>query len=293
MSRKNETIEEKYNLKSYFASVGVMEDVSPERELQQIGEHTMPYSHTQLRQGVLKGLGIWGHENSENVVLTGCVTPFYLGFTLPNYFQLLYLLGIDFKILDEEHCCGAYATYRVSPDKRPEFLEQLKPMMQRNIDEAKAQGAKNIYYYCYSCLPQAQLFFDKDDFPVRYGLDILIEPMKKAKLKAEPATVGYYRGCWRRLREINPDLKLSFDSYRSWVGSVEGIKVVDIEADNICCTKNPEAIFRKAKAANVDYMVTPCNGCYGKLTMESLNVGGANSVPTKPLYEFLLESLQS
>ena len=117
MTRKNETIEEKYNLKSYFASVGVM-DVSPERELQQIDEQTMPYSHTQLRQGVLRALGIFGHKNSENVVLTGCVTPFYLGFTLPNYFKLLDLLGIDYKILDVEYCCGANATYRVSPDKR-------------------------------------------------------------------------------------------------------------------------------------------------------------------------------
>ncbi len=283
MPKKKGSIEERYNLRSYFARYGVGDD-SPERDLRQIDEQTMPYSQTMLRQGILRALGIRGHKKSENVVLTGCVTPFYASFTLRSYFRLLDALGIDFKILDEEHCCGANAIYRVSPDEMAGFMGELKELMRRNVDEAKAQGAKKLYYWCYSCIPQAQLFFNEDDFPIRYGLDILIEPMKKAKLKAEPATVGYYRGCWRRLREINPNLELSFDSYRSWVDRVEGIKVVDIPSAT-CCTQNPEAIFRKASAGNVDYMVTPCMGCSARLNAER------NSIKTKPLYEFLLESL--
>jgi len=283
MPKKKGSIEERYNLKSYFARYGVGDD-SPERDFRQIDEQTMPYSPKMLRQGILRALGIRGHKNSENVVFTGCVTPFYATFTLQKYFQLLDSLGIDYKILDEEYCCGANALYRVSPDKMAGFMGKLEGLMRRNVDEAKAQGAKKLYYWCYSCVPQAQLFFNKEDIPVRYGLDILIEPMKKAKLKSKPATVGYYRGCWRRLRELNPKLELSFDSYRSWVDRVEGIKVVDIPG-NICCTINPEAIFRKAMAAGVDYMVTPCMGCSARLNAER------NSIKTKPLYEFLLESL--
>ena len=299
MPKNKGTIEDRYCLKSYFAKYGIG-DSDPENDLRQIDEQTMPYSQTMLRQGMLRSLGIRGHEESENVVLTGCVSPFYVPFTLRNYFRLLDALGIDYKVLDEEHCCGANSIYRVNPDEMAGFLGKLKAPMRRNVDAAKAQGAKKLYYWCYSCVSQAQLLFNEDDFPIRYGLDILIEPMKKAKLKAKPAIVGYYSGCWRRLREINPKLELSLDSYRSWVDQVEGIEVVDIPSA-ICCTQNPEAIFRKARAANVDYMVTPCMGCSGRLNVECIessgrldverNSIGTKPIGTKPLYEFLLESL--
>ncbi len=284
------TIEERYCLKSYFAKYGIG-DSDPEKDLRQIDEQTMPFSQTMLRQGVLRSLGIIGNEESENVVLTGCVSPFYVPHTLRNYFRLLDKLGIDYKVLDEEHCCGAYSIYRVDPDKVPGYLDRLKNPMRRNVVAAKAQGAKKLYYWCYSCMPQAQLLFGEDDLPIHFGLDILIEPMKKAKLKAKPATVGYYSGCWRRLKEVNPKLELNLDIYRSWVDQIEGIEVVDIPSA-ICCTKSPEGVLRKARAANVDYMVSPCMGCSGRLNVECIDKKDSTQpIGTKPLYEFLLESL--
>ena len=109
--------------------------------------------------------------------------------------------------------------------------------------------------------------------------------MKKvSQLKTPAAVVGYYRGCWRLPIERSPDLKLPFDTWHSWLDRIEGIKVVDLPT-SICCDKNPEAVVRTAKANDVDYIVTPCMGCYGRVyhVREGMKV--------IMLHELLLESL--
>jgi hypothetical protein len=109
-----------------------------------------------------------------------------------------------------------------------------------------------------------------------YGLDILTEPLKKVKeLKvAEPARIGYYRGCLGLKKEMNPDFSFDFDTYRSWVDRIEGLEVIDLP-NNICCQatrKGRQNVKKLAEDNNLDYIVTPCLECRRNLDEEGQKV---------------------
>jgi hypothetical protein len=173
---------------------------------------------------------------------------------------------------------------RATPEEWEETVARTKSLEQRNFDLAKEQGAKHVYWYCHTDQPMAQLVDTKDTgVTIGHGLDILIEPLKKVKkLKAKPAKVGYFRGCWRIKYYFNPKLKLNFDIWRSWLDRIEGIEVVDIP-HNICCSEDAQAIAKEIKDRGVDYTVTPCNAC-----RSFVSAAGAKTIT---LPAFLLECL--
>lgn len=261
---------------------------STEEVLREIDEEGNPFPRDQLRRFVMKAAGIKGTRNAENLVILGCVHPFLDPHRVRAYFQLLYLLGLEYNVLDYEYCCGA-PLLGYADQKNPESVyAQIEGLNRRNIDMAREAGAKNVYYFCRACVGKAQRFVREGDPSLLFGLDILIEPLKKvSRLKAKPAKVGYYRGCWRIVTRDKPDIKFPFKTYRSWLDRIEGITVVDLR--NRCCmvNDNPRAVIEEAVAAGVDYIVTPCVGC-----MSILNgrVEG-RPVMTKMLHELLLESL--
>ena len=288
MTKERKNFEEKEGLQSSdWITGGTQFANSPERILREINEQGTAHSQFALRRILLRGLGAIANKEAEDVVIPGCMTPYLNPLKLRSYFQLLRLLGVEYNLVEDEYCCAYGATLIDQHlEEREDLLAQVKNCGQRNIDQVRAQGAKKVFYFCYGCFGAAHKFFGKEaDLTVGYGLDILFEPMKKvSQLKAPAAVVGYYRGCWRQPIERSPDLKLPFDTWHSWLDRIEGIKVVDLPT-SICCDKNPEAVVRTAKANDVDYIVTPCMGCYGRVyhVREGMKV--------IMLHELLLESL--
>jgi len=263
---------------------------SPERILREINELGSAHTQFALRRLLLRGLGARPNKEAKDVVIPGCMTPYLNPLKLRSYFQLLRLLGVRYNLIEDEYCCGyGAAEIDLYPEKRKELLELAKSSNQKNIDQVKTQGADKVFYFCYGCLGAAHKFFSKEsDLSIGYALDILIEPMEKVgSLKAlATARVGYYQGCWRLPLERSPEMKPPFDIWRSWLDRIEGIDVVDLPA-SICCDKNPEAVIRSAKKSGVDYIVTPCMGCWGRVyhVREGLKV--------LMLHELLLESLSN
>lgn len=263
---------------------------SPEKILREINEMGSAHSQFALRRLLLRGLGAKANKDSENIIIPGCMTPYLNPLKLRSYFQLLRLLGVQYNLIEDEYCCGyGVAEIDMYPEKKEELLKLAKSSNQKNIDQAKTKGADKVFYFCYGCLGAAHKFFGSEsDLSIGYALDILIGPMEKVgSLKAlAPATVGYYQGCWRLPIERSPDLKPPFETWHSWLDKIEGIEVVDLPA-SICCDKNPEAVIRAAKKSGVDYIVTPCMGCWGRVyhVREGMKV--------MMLHELLLETLET
>jgi len=287
MTRERKNLEEEGHQSSDWITGGSQVANFPEQIIREINEHGTSHSQFALRRILLRGLGAMANKEAENVVIPGCMTPFLNPLKLRSYFQLLRLLGVEYNLVEDEYCC-AYGAASIDqyPGEMENLLPQVKNSIQKNIDQVRAQGAKKAFYFCYGCFGAAHKFFGTEaDLTVGYGLDILIEPMKKVgQLKAPPAVVGYYRGCWRLPIERSPDLNPPFNIWRSWLDRIEGIQVVDLPT-NICCDKNPESIIRTAKAKGVGYIVTPCMGCWGRVyhVREGMRV--------IMLHELLLESL--
>ena len=230
---------------------------------EKLNQGDLPYSFQRSRGYMLRNLGAKPTFGAENMVVDGCANIFGSGSEgIGPYFHLLNALGIKYNLLPQRYCCGFFILARATPDERGEAVAKVKSLAERNIAEAKELGAKNVYQFCHLCTVMAQYADTKDTGMTQgYGLDILIEPMNNVKkLKVKPAKVGYYRGCWGRKKALNPNFKLNFDIYRSWVDRIEGLEVMDLP-NEICCFNNVQDVINIAKDNQLDYVVTPCINC--------------------------------
>ena len=230
---------------------------------EKLSQGDLPYSFQRSRGYMLRNLGARPTFGSENMVVDGCANAFGAGPAgIGSYFQLLNTLGIEYNLLPERYCCGFFILAMATPDEWDDAVSKVKSLAEKNIDEARELGARNVYQFCHLCSVMAQYADTKGTgMTVGYGLDILIEPLKKVKkLKVKPAKVGYYRGCWARKKALNPKFKLNFDTYRAWVDRIEGLEVMDLP-NNICCFDNVQDIIKIAEDNKLDYVVTPCINC--------------------------------
>ncbi len=248
----------------------------PIEKLKEVLDQALPHMTPEMmRAYILRSLGARPAKDAENVIMTGCAPPTLSPtISLGPYLKLLNVLGIKYKFLHKEYCCGHNLWGKLTPEEWKEYLAKIIGFNQKNIDLAKELGAKNFYIYCHGCNPLAQLA-KAPGITVAHGLDILTEPLKKVKLKvAKPARVGYFQGCWKSSKLINPDLKLNYDTWRSWLDRIEGIEVIDILPHSLCCRfkKSLEVIKKKITDNNIDYLVTPCNACRLFLSRADVNV---------------------
>ncbi len=236
----------------------------PKEEMwEKLSQGDLPYSFQRSRGYMLKNLGAKPTFRAENMVVDGCANLFSSGNAgIGLYFQLLNALDIKYNLLPKRYCCGFFILAQATPDEWDDARSKVKALAEKNLAEAKQLGAKNVYQFCHLCSVMAQ-YADARGMGMNtgYGLDILIEPLKRVKnLKVKPAKVGYYRGCWGRKKALKPDFKLNFATYRSWLDRVEGLEVMDLP-DNLCCFNNVQDVIQIATDNKLDYIVTPCVNC--------------------------------
>jgi hypothetical protein len=281
VNKREKTLWEEYDLDNNIAigSRNYFDTPSPPQsldEMWEIRDQGKAIGQTQSeRAHVLFGIGAKRTSRAENIIFTGCGA--IRGMSL--YFKLLNILGIKYNLLPSEYCCGTMLLWTANSEEWDKNLGRAKSLEQRNFELAREQGAKHLYWYCNGCQPIAQ-FIDTKDSGVTIGnaFDILIEPLKKVKkLKAKPAKVGYYRGCWSFKKAINPDFKLNWNTWRSWLDRIEGIEVVDIPFI-LCCHKNKEDVIKKIRDSDVDYLVTPCNNCAHILSFKGVKINMLDSL---------------
>jgi hypothetical protein len=266
MEKKAKSLWDQWEYEKFFDYHYFARPINPwpkDEMWEKLNRGDLPYSFQRSRGYMLKNLGAKPTFGAENVVVDGCANIFGSGFEgIGPYFQLLNALGIKYNLLPTKYCCGFFILARATPDEWEDALSKVKSLAERNIAEARELGARNVYQFCHLCTVMTQYADTKGTGMTQgYGLDILIEPMKKVKkLKVKTAKVGYYRGCWSRKKALNPNFKLNFDTYRTWVDRIEGLEVTDLP-NNICCFDNVQDVIKIAKDNKLDYVVTPCINC--------------------------------
>jgi Fe-S oxidoreductase len=240
---------------------------SAEQVWENLERGELPHSVLRTRAMNLQKIGAKPTHGAANVVVDGCANSGQSGaVALGPYLQLLNALQIEYNLLPERYCCGWTILGRATDDERADAVSKVKSLAERNIEGARKLGAKNVYQFCHMCAALAQ-YADTEGtgMTMGFGLDILTGPLKKVKrLKlAEPARVGYYRGCLGLKKAMNPNFQFDFDTYRSWLDRIEGLEVMDLP-NTICCqasAKGREDVKKIARENTLDYVVTPCLEC--------------------------------
>lgn len=134
--------------------------------------------------------------------------------------HILNKAGVEFQLLGEdEFCCG-------SPIMRVGADEQVKSLIQRNIEEFKARGIQKIVTSCAGCYSTMKAEYPryyKHDIEIVHTSELLDQLIKEGKLtfkKELPLTVTYHDPC---------HLGRCSEPYKEWHGQImEPISLVRI-----------------------------------------------------------------
>ena len=98
--------------------------------------------------------------------------------------------------------------------------------------------------------------------------------------------MGYFEGCHTFARRTYPKSRLDWERYRSRLGEIDGLEIVDLP-NRLCCKSSPGEIIETALKMNLKQMILPCSGCYASLTVPAR---GKIQLVTIP--ELLLSSME-
>lgn len=197
---------------------------------------------------------------AENVIISGCQIPTFLPQMLSSLARIYDRKGFSYTFLSEEICCGNHL-YRPAIRARDEAaLEECrrlsKEFVGKNLDAAKALGAKRLVIFCSPCYP---IF--KHAFP---EADIVFYPVTLAEI-LDPVPfrerIDYYPGCYKLHRKFSP-VPMDLTSTESVFAKLDGLEVHRISAPQ-CCYK-PEGAAHMMESIRTRLMVHICTGCYGQ-----------------------------
>ena len=137
---------------------------------------------------------IFEKKESDTLLFFGCMSSFRVKESATIPYEILKLADYDFKILENEPCCGEYV-YSAGN------IELAKKIFEENIEIFKKNGVKNLIVTCGGCLyafDQVYRKFFKDyDLNVRHIIDVIydLEKNGKVKLKSLNKTITYHDPC--------------------------------------------------------------------------------------------------
>lgn len=232
---------------------------------------------------------------AENLIIFGCMRLFWQGPSLISYLTLLDRLGVDYTFLGEsELCCGSGiiqdALARGTLEEQRAAWEAGRQFTKLNIDQGRALGAKNVYYFCQACARQAMCFVPGDAIPQRYHLDLVVDRIERSGIALrmkKPTTAAYYQGCWRKYDYLYPGAGFNLPVYRKLAGRIEGLEIRDISPTTCCWTSAP-SVFKAAEKLGVDTIVTICTACQRNLDRIAPK---EHPVKVRMLHDVILEAL--
>jgi Fe-S oxidoreductase len=256
------------NIISKLLDLGSGRSVEEQIEyLDRYGNHGTPQL---LRKKVLHNLGLPpAKETAEYMVVFGCYVPFSYGSLISDYFQVLDHIGINYTYLEDELCCGLPVISRSSESEIERSIKVGKTLMNANIEEQQKRGVKGNILLCCGCAHCYKAFSPHREIEHLYALDVLSRFSSGLQLKAPfQTTVGYFEGCHSHYKRSFPGTCLDWEDYRPILERVQGLKVVDLP-NNLCCRTGSDKILQSATERGLDLIVSPCNGCCYRLSLES------------------------
>ncbi|MFX1311889.1 MAG: (Fe-S)-binding protein [Promethearchaeota archaeon] len=137
---------------------------------------------------------IFENKDSDTLLFFGCMSSFRVKESASNPYEILKLADYDFKILENEPCCGEYI---YSAGK----IELAKRIFEENIELFKKIGVKNLIVTCAGCLYAFdhvyRKLFNDYDLNVKHVVDVIYELEKNGKIKLKPLnkTITYHDPC--------------------------------------------------------------------------------------------------
>jgi Fe-S oxidoreductase len=102
-------------------------------------------------------------QNSKLAYFVGCTTSYREQSIATNTSEILNTLQVDFKILQDEHCCG-------SPLFMTGQTEEAKKIAESNVELFRKQEIEKIITSCAGCYRML-----KETYPKKFGLDHGVE----------------------------------------------------------------------------------------------------------------------
>jgi hypothetical protein len=240
-----------------------------------------------LRNRLLAGLGIAPPKaRAENCIIFGCYRPFADPFLVRDYLRVLDLLGVDYTYLGNEYCCGVPFAMQKRSQERDAAVAASTEFNLRNDELARQKGASRLAYCCTGCAYAARTDLpDALDSHV-YIPDLIFDHLGQRRLAIAPTTIGYFEGCHSFAKSAYPANAVDWGRYRTQLGEIEGLQIVDIPSNRCCKTSAPEIVDR-AVEMGVDTILSPCNGC-----TTTLGQTGQGKVAMITLPELLLRILE-
>ena len=167
--------------------------------------------------------------HADIIYFVGCVSSFFpMAQNIPvNMAKIMEQAGLNFSILGgEEWCCGFPLIGAGMP-------ENMKALMDHNINKIKEMGAKKIIFSCPSCYHTWKNFYDPE-VEILSSSEFLERMIlgKNIPLKEIDATVTYHDPC-----DLGRHCGI-FESPRSVIKSIPGIRLVELHNNrelSTCC----------------------------------------------------------
>ncbi len=134
------------------------------------------------------------NKDSDTLLFLGCMSSFRVKESASVPYEILKLADYDFKILENEPCCGEYI-YSAGE------LEVAKIFFQNNINLFKKIGINNLIVTCGGCLYAFdriyRKYFNDYDLHVKHIVDVIHELEKQGKIKLNSLnkTITYHDPC--------------------------------------------------------------------------------------------------
>ncbi|MFW9942682.1 MAG: (Fe-S)-binding protein [Candidatus Thorarchaeota archaeon] len=137
---------------------------------------------------------IFEEKNSDTLLFLGCMSSFRVKESASAPYEILKLAGYDFKILENEPCCGEYV-YSAGD------IKLAKKIFRENIDLFKRNGVKNLIVTCGGCLyafdKVYRKYFDDYELNVKHIVEVIYNLEREGKINLKPLdkTITYHDPC--------------------------------------------------------------------------------------------------
>ena len=206
------------------------------------------------------------NKDSSNLFYAGCMCSYWEMYSAELITRILNKINFDFKILDDEPCCGWIECWSGEEKIAKEIAE-------KNMERFKSEGIKRIITSCPGCYSTLKTDYPKLlakelDVEVIHISELFANLIENGKLKFEnelDATVTYHDPCHLgRFHGI-------YDAPRKIIEALPGVRFIEMEnikEESNCCGG-------PLRTAYLDYAQE-----IGKLRTEEIAKTGAKYVTT-------------
>lgn len=238
-------------------------------------------------------------KDSETLLFFGCMSSFRVKESASAPYEILKLAGYDFKILENEPCCGEYV-YSAGN------IDIAKKIFKENIELFKKIGVKNLVVTCGGCLyafdKVYRNYFKDFDLTVKHIVDVIYDLEREGKINLKPLnkTITYHDPCrlgrkykngplFSEPRELLNKCGLEIKEMSSipketpCCGSGSGIRGVD----SSICISIGKKLFNKMETKEI---ISSCPLCV--FNFRYVNYKNQTDKDSKYITDYILESMK-